>query len=198
MVKRLFDILCASIGLLLVAPLFAVVAILIKRDSSGPVFFRQTRVGQFGRPFNIYKFRTMCQDAEKKGAQVSSGDDPRITRLGRFLRKYKIDELPQLINVLFGEMSFVGPRPEVPRYVEVFKKDYEEILKIKPGITDYASLEFKDENELLKAAEYPENKYINDILPVKIGYYKKYLLEQSLSTDIKVIFLTLLAIFRRN
>jgi len=197
MVKRLFDIACSSVGLILLAPFFAVVAILIKRDSSGPVFFRQTRMGQFGKPFGIYKFRTMCMDAEKKGAQVSTGDDPRITEIGRFLRTYKIDELPQLFNVVFGEMSLVGPRPEVARYVDAFKEDYEEILTAKPGITDYASLEFKDENELLKAAENPEKKYIDEILPLKIEYYKKYLREQSLSTDIKLIFLTLAGIIRR-
>jgi lipopolysaccharide/colanic/teichoic acid biosynthesis glycosyltransferase len=197
MVKRLFDIVCSSAGLFLLSPFFVAVAILIKRDSSGPVFFRQTRMGQFGKPFRIYKFRTMCLDAEKKGAQVSTGDDPRITGIGKFLRKYKIDELPQLFNVVSGEMSLVGPRPEVPRYVDAFKEDYEEILTVKPGITDYASLEFKNENELLKAAEDPEKKYIDDILPVKIEYYKKYLREQSLSTDIKLIFLTLAGIIRR-
>ena len=197
MVKRLFDIVCSSLGLILLAPFFVVVAILIKRDSSGPVFFRQTRVGQFGKPFRIYKFRTMCTDAEKKGAQVSTGDDPRITGIGRFLRTYKIDELPQLLNVVSGEMSLVGPRPEVPKYVDAFKEDYAEILTAKPGITDYASLEFKDENELLKGAEDPEKKYIDEILPVKIEYYKKYLREQSLSTDLKLIFLTLAGIIRR-
>lgn len=197
MVKRVFDIVCSSVGIILLAPLFAVVAILIKRDSFGPVFFRQTRIGQFGKPFGIYKFRTMCVDAEKKGAQLTTGDDPRITGIGRFLRRYKIDELPQLLNVVSGEMSLVGPRPEVPRYVDVFKEDYEEILTAKPGITDYASLEFKDENEMLKAAEDSDRKYIDDILPVKIEYYKKYLREQSLFTDIKLIFLTLAGLIRR-
>lgn len=197
MVKRLFDILCASAGLLLLAPLFAVTAILIKRDSPGPVFFRQTRVGQFGKPFRIYKFRTMCMDAEKKGTQVSTGDDPRITRTGRFLRNYKIDELPQLINVVSGEMSLVGPRPEVPKYVAAYPEDYAQILSVRPGITDYASLAFKDENELLKAADNPERKYIEEILPIKIGYYKQYLVERSFGTDLKLIFKTILGIVIR-
>lgn len=197
MVKRLFDILCASAGLLLLAPFFAVTAVLIKRDSSGPVFFRQTRMGQFGKPFRIYKFRTMCLDAEKKGAQVSTGDDPRITRTGRFLRKYKIDELPQLLNVVSGEMSLVGPRPEVPKYVAAYPVDYALVLSVRPGITDYAALAFKDENELLKAADDPERKYIDEILPIKIGYYKQYLAERSFGTDLKLIFKTILGIVIR-
>lgn len=196
MVKRSFDLFCSAVGLILLSPLFLAVACLIKRDSSGPVFFRQTRVGQHGKPFAIYKFRTMCSDAEKKGAQVSSGDDPRITRSGRLLRKYKIDELPQLLNVFRGEMSLVGPRPEVPKYVEAYKEEYREILKAKPGITDFASIEFRDENELLKTAQEPEQKYLAEILPVKIGYYKKYLREQSLKTDLVLIIRTLAAIVK--
>lgn len=197
MQKRIFDLVCASAGVVLLAPLYLVVALLVKLDSPGPAFFRQTRVGQHGRPFAIYKFRTMCLNAEARGAQVSSGDDPRITRVGRVLRRYKIDELPQLFNVLAGEMSLVGPRPEVPRYVAAFPDDYREILTVKPGITDYASLEFKDENELLKAAEDPEAKYLGEILPVKIGFYKRYLREQSLGTDLRLIMLTLAGIVRR-
>ena len=194
--KRIVDIVCSSIGLILLAPFLVVVALLIKRDSPGPVFFRQTRIGQFGKGFWIYKFRTMCVDAEKQGVQVTTGDDPRLTRIGRTLRKYKIDELPQLFNVVLGEMSLVGPRPEVPRYIKAFKEDYEQILKVKPGITDYASLAFKDESEMLQTAENPEKKYIEEILPVKIEHYKKYLREQSLLTDIKLILLTLTTIIR--
>ena len=189
--KRIFDIVWASVGVVLLFPLLFVIGLLVKNDSYGPVFFRQTRIGQFGKPFRIFKFRTMCMDAESKGAQVSTGDDPRITRIGRLLRKHKIDELPQLFNVISGEMSLVGPRPEVPKYVDAFREDYEDILTAKPGITDYASLEFKNENDLLKAAEDPERKYIDEILPVKIEYYKRYLREQSFSTDLKLIFLTL-------
>ena len=137
--KRLLDFSAACCGLILLSPLFLIIAILIKLDSPGSVFFRQKRVGLRFKPFSIFKFRTMVTDAEKRGAQVSSGDDPRITRVGRFLRKYKVDELPQLLNVVAGDMSLVGPRPEVPRYVEHFRKEYEEILQVKPGITDFAS-----------------------------------------------------------
>jgi len=196
MIKRSFDLLFASVGLIILSPMVVCIAIVIKLDSPGPVFFRQERVGQFGRPFRIYKFRTMVTDAERLGAQVTTGDDPRITGLGRFLRKYKIDELPQLINVIIGDMSLVGPRPEVPRYVEAFHEDYKDILTVKPGITDFASLEYKDENELLKSAENPEEQYLKEILPAKIAYYRKYLREQSIATDIKLIFKTLWGIMR--
>lgn len=194
--KRLLDFFASSIGLFLLTPFFALISVLIKLDSSGPIFFRQTRVGVGFRLFRIFKFRTMVTDAEKLGAQVSTGDDPRITKVGGFLRKYKIDELPQLINVITGEMSLVGPRPEVLRYVEVFRKEYEEILTIKPGITDFASLEFKDENELLKASENPEEKYLTEILPAKLEYYRKYLQEKSLVTDIRLILKTLWRVIR--
>ena len=194
--KRLLDFSAACCGLILLFPLFFMIAILIKLDSRGSVFFRQKRVGLRFKPFSIFKFRTMVTDAEKRGAQVSSGDDPRITRVGRFLRKYKIDELPQLLNVVAGDMSLVGPRPEVPRYVELFRKEYEEILQVKPGITDFASLEYKDENELLKGLPNPEETYLEEILPVKIVYYRKYIREQSLGTDLKLIFKTVAGIFR--
>ncbi len=194
--KRIFDLFFSLMGLIFIAPLFICCALLIKIDSRGPVFFRQLRVGRHGKLFRIFKFRTMVINAECLGTQVSTGDDPRITRLGRFLRKYKIDELPQLLNVIFGEMSLVGPRPEVPRYVEAFQKEYEEILSVRPGITDFASLEFKDENELLKAAENPEAKYLQEILPIKIGYYRKYIREQSLTTDFNLIMRTIQAIVK--
>jgi lipopolysaccharide/colanic/teichoic acid biosynthesis glycosyltransferase len=196
MLKRLFDLVVSMIGLVVLAPFLLIIAVALKIDSAGVVFFRQIRVGQFGKSFRIFKFRTMVSQAEKLGPQVSSGDDPRITRVGCFLRKYKLDELPQLINVVKGEMSFVGPRPEVPRYVEAYKNDYREILTVKPGITDFASLEFKDENELLKNADDPEKKYLEEILPVKIGYYRKYLKEQSLKTDLTLIIKTLWSIIR--
>ena len=187
----MFDIVVSLIGLVFLFPLFLIIAVTIKVDSVGTVFFRQVRVGQFSKSFKIFKFRTMVSQAEKLGAQVSSADDPRITRIGGILRKYKLDELPQLINVFKGEMSFVGPRPEVPRYVAAFQADYQEILTVKPGITDFASLEFKDENELLQHAEDPERKYLEEILPVKIRYYKKYLKEQSIMTDLTLILKTL-------
>lgn len=194
--KRLLDLMAALIGLAILLPFFLVISLCIKFTSPGPIFFRQLRVGQFGRPFRIFKFRTMVVDAERLGAQVSTGDDPRITRIGKFLRKFKVDELPQLINVVIGEMSLVGPRPEVPRYVEVFREDYRDILAVRPGITDFASLAFKNENELLKGIPNPEEKYLTEILPVKIGYYRKYLKEQSLATDLKLIVKTLWGIVR--
>ena len=194
--KRLFDLFFAIVGLVPLVPFFVLIGVIIKLDSSGPVFFRQVRVGQRGKPFRIFKFRTMCVDAENKGALISTGDDPRITGIGRFLRKFKIDELPQLINVVVGEMSLVGPRPEVQKYVSAYPEDYSLILSVRPGITDYASLAFKDENELLKTADDPERKYIDEILPIKIGYYKKYLLEQGLITDIKLIYRTLVGIMK--
>jgi lipopolysaccharide/colanic/teichoic acid biosynthesis glycosyltransferase len=197
MVKRFFDLFFSVAGLIPLFPVFALIATFIKLDSPGPVFFRQVRVGQYGELFRIFKFRTMVTDAEKKGPLISRGDDPRITRIGAFLRKYKIDELPQLLNVIIGDMSLVGPRPEVPCYVDAFREQYQLILMVRPGITDYASLEFKDENDLLRAADDPERKYIDEILPVKIEYYKRYLLEQSLLTDIKLIFRTLSGIVRR-
>jgi lipopolysaccharide/colanic/teichoic acid biosynthesis glycosyltransferase len=194
--KRLFDIVVSMVGLVFLFPLFLIIAITIKVDSVGTVFFRQIRVGQFSKSFRIFKFRTMVSQSEMFGPQVSSVDDPRITRIGKVLRKYKLDELPQLINVFKGEMSFVGPRPEVPKYVEVYKDDYSDILTVKPGITDFASMEFKDENELLKTAEDPERKYIEEILPLKIGYYRKYLKEKSMVTDLTLILKTLWKIIR--
>ena len=194
-VKRIFDLFFATVGTFFLLPVLVPVAIAIKVDSRGPIFFRQVRVGRNGEPFRIFKFRTMVTDAEKCGPLVSSGDDPRITRIGALLRKYKIDELPQLLNVISGEMSLVGPRPEVPKYVAAYPDDYKFILKVRPGITDYASLEFKDENSLLRSADDPEKKYIEEILPIKIKFYKKYITEQSLLTDFKLILKTLKGIF---
>ena len=189
--KRVFDTIAAGLGLLFLFPVFIVIAVLIKIEDRGSVFFRQERVGQNWKTFRIYKFRTMVENAEKLGAQVTTGDDPRITRIGRFLRKYKLDELPQLINVVKGEMSLVGPRPEVPRYAKLFKQDYDEILKVKPGITDFASIEYKDENELLRGVSDPEKVYVNKILPEKIRYYKKYIEKISFLTDFALIIRTL-------
>lgn len=192
--KRFFDFCCAGVGLFFLAPVFLFVSLLIKGSSRGPVFFKQVRVGQHGALFRVYKFRTMVPDAEKKGVQVSSGDDPRITKIGHWLRKYKIDELPQLLNVVRGEMSLVGPRPEVPRYVEAFREEYNKILTVKPGITDYASLEYRNENDLLSGVDNPEETYLNVILPAKIVYYHRYIEKQSLWTDIGLILKTLKSI----
>ncbi len=194
--KRLFDIVMAVLGLLLLFPLLLLVALLIKLDSPGPIFFRQERIGKKLRPFFIYKFRTMVHDASCKGGLITVGADPRITRVGRILRKTKVDELPQLINIVKGEMSFVGPRPEVPRYVELFRQDYEEILNVPPGLTDLASLRYRDEAEVLQRAENPEDEYIRRILPDKIRLAKEYLRRSSLSFDITLIFRTLVALVK--
>jgi len=194
--KRLFDLVAASFGLVLLAPLFLIVACGIKLDSPGPVFFRQVRVGRHGRHFRIFKFRTMTVNAEAKG-QITIGRDRRITRLGSALRKFKIDELPQLINVVLGDMSLVGPRPEVPYYCEKYPEDARRIvLSVRPGITDRASIEYRDESTLLGAADDPERAYVEDILPVKLRYYIEYAETRSLYGDIRIIIDTLRAIWR--
>lgn len=193
--KRLFDLVVSFLGLLLLAPLLFVVAFLIKLDSPGSVFYRQERIGKRFRPFYIYKFRTMVQGAQQKGRPITVGADPRITRMGHFLRKSKIDELPQLINVLRGDMSFVGPRPEVGRYVQLFRQDYEEILKIRPGITDLASLRYQDEAELLTQSENPEEAYVRQILPDKVRLAKVYLKQSSLFLDLTLILKTVPKLF---
>ena len=191
MAKRLFDLFFSLTGLLLLAPLFVVTAVWIRLDSSGPVFFRQVRVGRFEKLFRIFKFRTMCVDAEAKGRQITVGEDPRITRSGRFLRRYKLDELPQLLNVVKGEMSLVGPRPEVPRYIEFYPERIRAIiLSVPPGITDFASIEYMDENEILGKAEDPERAYINEVIPVKLKYYERYVVERSVWIDAKLILKT--------
>jgi lipopolysaccharide/colanic/teichoic acid biosynthesis glycosyltransferase len=194
--KQAFDIVVAFVGLLLLSPLLLLVALLITIDSRGPVYFRQERVGRDFRPFLIYKFRTMVQDASRKGGSITFGLDPRITRVGRLLRKTKIDELPQLINVLRGEMSFVGPRPEVWQYVELFRQDYEEILKVLPGITDLASLRYRHEAEILGRSENPEDEYVRRVLPEKIRLAKEYVRRSSLLFDVTIIFKTILTLFQ--
>lgn len=193
--KRAFDYLVAVIGLVLLFPLFVVVGILIKVDSSGPIFFRQERIGKGFRPFLIYKFRTMVEDAARRGAAITVGADPRITRVGGYLRQTKIDELPQLVNVLMGEMSLVGPRPEVARYVEMFRKDYEEILQVRPGITDLASLRYQNESEWLSRFDQPELEYVNHVLPEKIKLAKNYVQRTSMSSDIVLILKTVPKLF---
>ncbi|MBI5740372.1 MAG: sugar transferase [Nitrospirae bacterium] len=190
--KRTFDFVSGLLGVILLAPLFLMIPLLIIICDGGPVFFRQRRVGKGFEPFMLLKFRTMINDAPQKGISVTAGGDPRITAVGRALRKTKLDELPQLWNVLKGEMSIVGPRPEVPGYVESFKEDYEEILKIRPGITDYAAIEFRNEEETLGRYESPEEGYLNDVLPEKIRLYKKYIRDIGPGNDLRLIWLTLL------
>ncbi len=193
--KRIFDILSSGIGLIILLPFFLLIAFWIKLDSPGPVFFRQARVGRHGKLFRIYKFRTMIADAELRGRLITIGEDCRITRIGSFLRRYKLDELPQLINVFIGDMSLVGPRPEVPRYVALYSdKVRERVLSVRPGITDYASIEYKDENDILGNSVDPEKTYIDEVIPVKLTYYERYVSERSFFNDIKIIFSTLKAI----
>jgi lipopolysaccharide/colanic/teichoic acid biosynthesis glycosyltransferase len=192
--KRLFDVLASALGLLLLSPVLLIAALLVKLDSRGPVFFKQERVGRNFHPFLIYKFRTMVEDAPKMGAAITAGADPRITRVGHVLRRTKIDELPQLINVLKGEMSLVGPRPEVPRYVTMFRQDYEKILKVRPGITDLASLKYRDEAAVLAAAIDPEKEYVARVLPEKIELAKEYIHDTSFLFDLKLILRTLMRI----
>ncbi|PNQ73024.1 glycosyl transferase [Hanstruepera neustonica] len=194
MIKRSFDIVFSSLGLILFLPLLLIIAFLIKLESQGPIFFRQSRVGKNNRDFKIFKFRTMFIGSDKKGLLTVGNRDPRVTKVGYFLRKYKLDELPQLINVLLGNMSFVGPRPEVRHYVNFYSESDLKILSVKPGITDYASIHFRNEVELLRESENPEKFYIEHILPDKIALNKKYIEQNSLLTDIKIIFKTLLTI----
>ena len=190
--KRTLDALVSALGLLLVSPVLVIVAGLVKFTSPGPVFFRQQRIGRGFRPFCIYKFRTMVADAPARGRAITVGDDPRITRVGRILRKTKLDELPQLINVLLGDMSLVGPRPEVRQYVEMFREDYADILQVRPGITDLASLQYRDEAAILARAENPEEEYVRKILPEKIRLAKQYVRSHSPVTDLRLIWQTVL------
>ncbi|AVA36759.1 MULTISPECIES: sugar transferase [Cupriavidus] len=197
MAKRIFDLVASALGLLVLAPLLLALALLVKLESPGPVFFRQERVGRYGRLFRIHKFRTMVTDAERQGLQITVGADRRVTKVGTVLRKYKLDELPQLIDVVAGDMSLVGPRPEVPRYVDCYPADVREIvLSVRPGITDWASIEFKDENEILGAAKDPQQAYITEVLPIKLRYYVKYVKERSFFGDLWVIVSTIKSLVR--
>ena len=195
MLKRIFDIILSLFGLIILLPFMLIIAILIKLDSKGPVFFKQVRVTKNGREFKIFKYRTMRVGSDKY-SQITVGKDNRITKIGAFLRKYKLDEIPQLINVLLGHMSLVGPRPEVPKYVALYTEEQREILKVRAGITDYASIEFSNENDILANEIDPEKAYIEKIMPRKIELNKKYLSKISVITDIKIILLTIKKILR--
>lgn len=188
--KRIFDIIMSFLGLTFLLPIMLVIAILIKLDSKGKVFFKQQRVTKNGKLFKIFKYRTMVTKADNT-SQITIGNDSRITKVGEVLRKYKLDEIPQLLNVLLGDMSLVGPRPEVSEYVKLYTEEQKEILKVRAGITDYASIEFSDESELLGKTQNPEEFYIKEIMPKKIVLNKKYLDEISVFTDIKIILMTL-------
>lgn len=197
MLKRFFDIVASFIGLTLLLPLFIIISIWVKLDSSGPIFFRQTRVGRFGVPFRIHKFRTMKMDSEALG-RLTVGADPRITTSGHFLRKTKIDELPQLIDVFLGTMSLVGPRPEVQEFIDCYPDDVKEkVLSVRPGITDKASIEMVDENDILAGYDDSRQAYIDIILPIKQKYYLEYVEKNNLIMDITLIFATLMKIVKR-
>ena len=194
--KRLMDIAVSGCALAVLWPVLLLIALAIKIDDPGPVFYRQVRVGRNGKTFRIFKFRTMVVDADKKGLSITVGRDSRITRMGAFLRKTKLDELAQLINVFVGEMSFVGPRPEVPKYVDLYTPYQRQVLLVRPGITDYASIAYRNENDLLAGCDDPEKMYIEKIMPDKIELNMKYLREISPIADIRLILSTIIAVIR--
>ena len=195
--KRLFDILASGLGLLVLSPLFLVLAVWIPLDSQGPVFYRQTRVGRGGRDFRIFKFRTMRVGADKGSLVTIGGRDPRVTRVGAFLRRLKLDELPQLLNVLVGDMSLVGPRPEVRKYVDLYTPEQLHVLDVRPGMTDAASIKYRNESELLGQVEDPEDYYIHVILPDKLAINLDYVRNHSFWGDIKLIFKTIWTVVAR-
>ncbi len=194
MLKRTFDILASGLGLILVSPIFIVLAIWIRIDSQGPVFYRQVRVGRGNKDFRLFKFRSMRVGADKQGLITIGGRDPRVTRSGYFIRKYKLDELPQLINVFLGDMSLVGPRPEVRKYVDMYTEEQLHVLDVRPGITDAASIAYRNENELLEQAENPDQYYIDVIMPDKLRINLEYVNHHSFWGDIRLIFRTFWAI----
>jgi len=198
LIKRLFDIVFSFLGLVILSPLLTVIALLIRLDSPGPALYRGTRVGLWGKPFKMLKFRTMVVNADKIGGPSTADDDPRVTRVGRFLRNYKLDELPQLINVLRGDMSLVGPRPEVQHYVDMFTEEEKAILSVRPGVTDWASLWNSDEGAILAGAEDPEQAYMELIRPTKLRLQLKYVRERSFGVDLQIILKTLEAVVLRR
>jgi len=191
MIKRLFDFFCSVIGVIILSPVLLIIGILIKIGSRGPIFYRSIRIGKDKKPFKLYKFRTLVINADKIGGHSTSDNDPRMTKVGKFLRKYKLDELPQLLNVIKGEMSLVGPRPEVPKYAKLYKNEELIIFKVKPGITDLASLWNSDEGAILKDSSNPEKTYLKKIRPKKVRLQIKYVKEKTFKGDIKIILKTL-------
>lgn len=190
MLKRAFDVVASGLGLIVLSPLFVVLAIWIKADSRGPVFYRQVRVGRHNRDFRLYKFRSMRPDSDKKGLITVGGHDPRVTRSGYYIRKYKLDELPQLINVFLGDMSLVGPRPEVRKYVDMYTPEQMRVLDVRPGITSLASIRYRNENDILAKASDPDRAYVTQVMPDKIAIDLEYVPKASLLTDIRLIFMT--------
>ena len=195
MLKRSFDIVCSLAGLIILLPFLFLFSLIIIVTSGFPVFYFQTRVGRNNKDFKLYKFRTMYSDSDKKGLLTVGGRDPRITSAGYFLRKYKLDELPQLMNVLLGDMSLVGPRPEVRKYVDLYSEEQKKVLMVRPGITDYASLDYINENEILGKSKNPEEAYIKEVMPAKLALNRKYIAEAGFVTDLKIIFRTINKIF---
>ncbi len=193
--KRVFDIAASFLILAVLSPFFLLLALAIKLDSRGPVFYRQVRVGRFNRDFKIFKFRTMVQDADRIGPLLTMGEDPRVTRVGRFIRKCRLDEFSQLLNVLGGSMSLVGPRPEVRKYVDVYTPEYMATLLVRPGITATSSIAFKDEDKLLNSGSNPEQIYVEQILPPKMALNLEYIKKISVHRDIKIMFQTVAAVF---
>lgn len=196
MMKRLCDIVLSAAGLLCLSPLLLVVALWVKIDSTGPVFYRQLRVGRYNKDFRIYKFRSMYTDSDKRGLITIGGHDPRVTRAGYYIRKLKLDELPQLINVLLGDMSFVGPRPEVRKYVDMYTPEQLHVLDVRPGITDAASIKYRNENDILARQNNPEQYYIDVVMQDKLRINLEYVAHNSLLEDLKLIFETFKAIIK--
>jgi lipopolysaccharide/colanic/teichoic acid biosynthesis glycosyltransferase len=194
--KRLYDIVASLIGIIILLPFFIVICISMIVSCGFPLFYLQTRVGKNGKDFKLFKFRTMHLDADKKGLLTVGGRDPRVTTIGYYLRKYKLDELPQLFNVLLGKMSLVGPRPEVRKYVDLYTEEQQQVLSVKPGITDFASLEYINENDLLAKSDNPEQTYINEIMPAKLALNAKYIQQQGFLVDFKIIMKTILKIVK--
>jgi len=190
-IKRLFDIIASLIGIIILSPILLLISLLIIFESGFPILYRQKRVGKDNKDFFLLKFRSMNNGADKKGLLTIGEKDSRITRVGYYLRKYKLDELPQLLNVLTGNMSIVGPRPEVRKYVDLYSDDQKKVLSVKPGITDYASMEYTNENEILAKSTEPEQLYIQEVMPKKLFLNQKYIQEMGLITDIKIIFKTI-------
>ena len=194
MIKRIFDLISSSIVLVLLTPVLFLISLLIILDSKGGPFYIQFRIGQNGIPFGLYKFRSMRIDTE--GLKITVGKDPRITKIGSIIRKYKLDELPQLINIIKGEMSVVGPRPETPNYVELYSEEQKKVLKVKPGLTDYASLYYIDESRILSERDNPEKAYVEEVMPAKLMLNQKYIQDASFWIDMKIIFKTIFKILR--
>lgn len=196
MIKRLFDIIFSILGILILSPFLILISVLVLVTSAGSAFYKQVRVGKNGKQFKLFKFRTMRTDSDKAGALTIGMRDSRITSIGYYLRRYKLDELPQLFNVLMGDMSFVGPRPEVPKYVAMYTAEQRVVLTVKPGITDYASIVYSEENALLASAENPEELYINKVMPAKLKLNMRYIQDMGIGTDMGIILKTIGKIFR--